>query len=339
MSEVGSDMAVGYLTKVSFHANIRILKGDLYGNAYAVNEDHEDSWLKGEVGNTFKLEDSFGKTLRLDDIFVEGRLPRNTPHGSLLKYVPDNLLQDIQRRDYSLYMTSSNTRIKLINPIIVNLEKTYTVNPLLNGRFENNSNSYIDLKFEILCDKYLEVPMCDAATIKKVMRSIIKKNLLIPLVSRHEMLTIQATVAEMKARASLRDMLAESQWGKYVTNGFIMVQGNSKKWYQIFMKQKHVRVYDKGKFIKELCIHTAANEVPPTDHVLNLKIMVECDEQAVWDNSNPYDPTAKSNRIIQEDSESLIDALSKLKKDNHFLENRVERQRQRSEDDFFREYA
>jgi len=78
--------------------------------------------------------------------------------------------------------------------------------------------------------------------------------------------------------------------------------------------------------------------VPPTDHVLNMKIMIECDEQSIWDNSNLYEPSKKIAKVIEENS-NIIDLFSKLKKDRHFLNDRIERKRQRMENEFFRDYA
>jgi len=106
----------------------------------------------------------------------------------------------------------------------------------------------------------------------------------------------------------------------------------------VFNKQHHLRVYDKGKFIKELCIHTDAKEVPATDHVINMKIMLECDEQAVWDNSNLYAPR-KVETIIPEDNGNILDLFSKLKTDRQFVNNKIEQSRQLDEDNFFREWA
>jgi len=234
-------------------------------------------------------------------------------------------------------------RMQLINPVITRLEKNYTVPTIPHlaeePAYHRGMNLQgIDLEFEILCDSYTEVPNYNAATIKEVIKEVLKKNIKIIIPSRQETLTIQASIAEMKARTTLRDMLSEKDFRKYLINGFVMVQGDTGKWYQIFMKQKHVRVYERGKFIKELCIHTAAKECPPTDHALHLKIMVECDEQAIWDNSNLYEPTKKINKVIQEES-NIIDIFSKLKHDHKYLVDRKEAQRQRWEDEFFRDYA
>jgi len=94
------------------------------------------------------------------------------------------------------------------------------------------------------------------------------------------------TPAELKARETLRDMITEAEWRRYVTNAFIMVRGASGNWYQIFGRRyERLRVYRDGKQIQAICIHTD-EKCPPTDHVLNMKILIEIDEQAVLQGGN-----------------------------------------------------
>ena len=108
-------------------------------------------------------------------------------------------------------------------------------------------------------------------------------------------------------------MISEKEWRRYVTNGFLMVRGASGKWYQIFNNQKHTRVYEKGKLIKEICIHTD-QACRNTDHVLNLKMLVEFDENSIWAGGNKYD--ARPQTLVQPDQayENVIDLYSRLKK-------------------------
>lgn len=91
--------------------------------------------------------------------------------------------------------------------------------------------------------------------------------------------------SELKARSTLRDLISEKAYRRYLINGFIMVRGKSGRYYQIFSDQRHTKVYENEKCINEICIHT--NKIcPPTDHVINLKMLVEFDEQEVWDGGN-----------------------------------------------------
>jgi len=335
------------LRKTAFIFKMRLYKDPLEERDHRRNFN-EDAWLRHKIHALIDLEDPKGSKFSLDDIFLGSHnLPTGLRQDEILAYYPNELQHYLQNKNYSMFINMGNPsapqRMELSNPVITRLEKNYTVPPIPHlaeepAQHRGMNLTGIDLEFEILCDSCTEVPHYNAATIKEVIKEVLKKNIKMIIPSRQETLTLQASIAEMKARATLRDMLSEKDYRKYLINGFVMVLGDSGKWYQIFMKQKHVRVYERGKFVKELCIHTSAKECPPTDHVLNLKIMVECDEQSIWDNSNLYEPSKKLNRIIQEES-NIIDIFSKLKQDRKYLLDRKEAQRQRWEDDFFRDYA
>ena len=101
---------------------------------------------------------------------------------------------------------------------------------------------------------------------------------------------------ELKAQETLRDMISESDWRKYVTNGYVMVKGQSTKWYQVF-RDRRLAVYEGGKKICELCIHS--QNCPPTDHVINMKTLLELDEGAVWAGSNAYGISQEYARKLQ----------------------------------------
>ena len=122
-------------------------------------------------------------------------------------------------------------------------------------------------------------------------RNIIKQNLLIKTVSRNCSSKMEVTPAEELARAALRDQITEKEWRMYVTNGFIMIQGESKFWYQIFASNQRTKVYKDNRLTHQICLHSDSS-VPPTDHVLNLKTLVEMDESLIWREGNisPVDP-------------------------------------------------
>ena len=119
---------------------------------------------------------------------------------------------------------------------------------------------------------------------KSEVRQRIKGNLTV-FTRFRQMLHRTPTPPEEKARNCLRDMITEEDYRRYITNGFLMVKGKSGKFYQIFHNQTNVRVYSKGKHTNSLCIHTH-KDCPPTDHIINLKFLIEFDEDAFWKLSN-----------------------------------------------------
>jgi hypothetical protein len=116
---------------------------------------------------------------------------------------------------------------------------------------------------------------------KALLKEKIRQNLLIRTVSRS--LNRAVSPEEQRARDSLRDLISEQDWRRYVTNGFIMVKGYD-CWYQIF-NEGNIKVYRKGKHTHSICIHTDQS-CPPTDHVLNMKLLVEIDEAQIWRGGN-----------------------------------------------------
>lgn len=98
----------------------------------------------------------------------------------------------------------------------------------------------------------------------------------------------KVSAQEQKARETLREMITESEYRRYLTNGFVMVKGGkSGLWYQIFSKQTGhwLFSYKDGKLFERLCIHTD-NLCPPTDHVINMKVLAEIDEEALRKGAN-----------------------------------------------------
>jgi hypothetical protein len=124
---------------------------------------------------------------------------------------------------------------------------------------------------------------------KAILKEKIRQNLLIRTVSRS--LNRAVSPEEQRARDSLRDLISEQDWRRYVTNGFIMVKGYD-CWYQIF-NEGNIKVYRKGKITHSICIHTDRS-CPPTDHVLNMKLLVEIDEAQIWRGGNITDYNSNS---------------------------------------------
>ncbi len=119
-------------------------------------------------------------------------------------------------------------------------------------------------------------------TLKNTIKSIIKSNLLIKKDVRQRALANKISEQEIKARMTLRDQISERDWRRYLTNGFVLIKGISGRYYQVFNDQRHIKVYNKGKLTDEICIHTDASECPPTDHILNMMLLIQNDENLIW---------------------------------------------------------
>jgi hypothetical protein len=151
---------------------------------------------------------------------------------------------------------------------------------------------------------------------KEAIQKLIRQNLLIKT-GRRIPVSVKVSPQELKARETLRDMLSERDWRRYVTNGFIMVRGRElgRYWYQLFAnRSERVRIYERGTWVKSLCIHTDS-VCPPTDHVINMKVLIEIDEKEIWSGANTYQGGDPSRDFAPTKSSpsNLVEHLQKIK--------------------------
>lgn len=120
--------------------------------------------------------------------------------------------------------------------------------------------------------------------------------------------------AECKALKTLRDLITERAYRRYLTNGFIMVKGKE-NFYQVFRDSRHTKVYRDNRCIKEICINTT-KDCPPTDHVINLKLLIEFDENEIWNGGNTYHHISDRIPSIEQQPQSrLIDRYRMIKQE------------------------
>ena len=93
---------------------------------------------------------------------------------------------------------------------------------------------------------------------------------------------------EIKAIETLREMISESEYRKYIKYGFLLVPGRNGVTYQIFKSQWHTKVWKNGKIIEEICVRLRDRNCPPTDDVIAFKTMIEIDEQEFRSLGNVY---------------------------------------------------
>lgn len=92
---------------------------------------------------------------------------------------------------------------------------------------------------------------------------------------------------ERQAMETLRDMLSEKNFRKYIKDGFIVVRGISGKHYQIFRRNSHIKVWQNGIIISEICVYIR-DRIPSTDRVIAFKIMIETEEEELYRIGNVY---------------------------------------------------
>ena len=93
---------------------------------------------------------------------------------------------------------------------------------------------------------------------------------------------------ESKALDTLREMITETDFRRYLVYGFLLIKGQSGKVYQVFRTQHHTKVWEKGKKVEEVCAYIKDSKIPPTDKLIAFKTMIETDEDLFRKAGNVY---------------------------------------------------
>lgn len=132
---------------------------------------------------------------------------------------------------------------------------------------------------------------CDYYTYKhqmshrQLLQQKLKNNLTI--ISKTRIVKTDDTGSEQVAKETLREMVSESEFRKYLKYGFVLVKSDSGATYQILKNKSHIKVWKGGLLIEEICVRLQG-AVPPTDNLIAFKTMIETDEQAFRQLGNIY---------------------------------------------------
>lgn len=118
-------------------------------------------------------------------------------------------------------------------------------------------------------------------------RNEIRSNLIIHTSKRGHDLG-KVSEGEWIAMQTLREMISESDYRKYLRYGFISIIGKSGKIYQIFRNNWHTKVFSNGVLIEEICVRITDKKIPPTDNVIAFKTIIETDEESFAAMGNVY---------------------------------------------------
>jgi len=135
-------------------------------------------------------------------------------------------------------------------------------------------NAYLEAEI-----KFKTEPMKFESSPSKFHRKMIqlRRNMTIIVHSRAEPIR-KAEDNEMNAIDTLREMITEAEFRKYMTHGFLLVKGASGLVYQVFRNRAHTKVWENGQVIEEVCVRIKERKIPPTDNVIAFKILIETSE-------------------------------------------------------------
>jgi len=105
-------------------------------------------------------------------------------------------------------------------------------------------------------------------------------------------LILDAPENEYRAIETLREMITETEFRKYIKDSFILVSGRSGDVYQIFRTRAHTKVWRSGRVVEEVCVRIKDKAIPPTDNVIAFKTLIEVDEKEFKKLGNVYSMVA-----------------------------------------------
>jgi len=123
---------------------------------------------------------------------------------------------------------------------------------------------------------------------KRTFKTRMRQNLAIHIKSRTSPVT-NISPEEEVALTTLREMISESDFRRYLRDGFLCVRGVSGRMYQLFRNRWHAKVWENGVLVQEVCTRISSNiNVPPTDNIIAFKVMIECHEDEFLSIGNVY---------------------------------------------------
>jgi len=150
----------------------------------------------------------------------------------------------------------------------------------------------IEIDIETVNYTYSDYPFeanpADPEAIIKTVRANLRSKLTIIVKSRAQPIR-NIPENEQRAIETLREMITEAEFRKYIKDGFILVRGLSGRVYQIFRNHPHTKVWEKGKLVEEVCVRIDYKaSVPPTDNVIAFRTAILCSEDEFRKLGNVY---------------------------------------------------
>jgi hypothetical protein len=124
-------------------------------------------------------------------------------------------------------------------------------------------------------------------TLKDIIKKTIWENINVGVIHRSKIFH-NLSSSEWQALETLREMITEKDFRKYLKQGFILVRGPSGLIYQVFRNNQHIKVWDKGNLIEEICVRIQSGDVPLTDNIIAFKTIIETDENEIHQLGNVY---------------------------------------------------
>lgn len=133
-------------------------------------------------------------------------------------------------------------------------------------------------------------------TREEQLRQMLKQKLTPQILFKRNGLSIPLKDPEKRARETLKNIVGEDRFKRYLKHGFLTLKGKSGLIYQIFPGHEMTKVWKNGEFIEKMCVVFVDSSVPPTDSVIMRMLVILDDEDAFRKRANVF-PVAGCNYI------------------------------------------
>lgn len=146
------------------------------------------------------------------------------------------------------------------------------------------------------------------------MRQMIRDRMGPAIHCRRNSMSIAKDVREERARQTLRRILGDQAFKKFIRNGFITVVPKSGLTYRIYPGSGMTDVYDRGIKVDRLCVVLAGN-FPPTDSLIMRYLLILNDEGEFSKYAIKHHVSQNSKKLIfpAQEVKPLTEAWAKLK--------------------------
>ena len=145
------------------------------------------------------------------------------------------------------------------------------------------------------------------------LREIIQKRNAPMILTERKSLLVPTNDREVRARGTLRRLLGEDKFFRFLKDGFITVRAKSGLSYQIFPAHGITAVYRDGLQVERLCV-VLRGDFPPTDSLIMRYLVILNDENRFRSYAIKHQVVQKSQRLITGDQRSLTDIFKEIKK-------------------------
>jgi len=222
--------------------------------------------------------------------FADSLYITNTSGTITYPYIVQNKGLKIETNQGTIKVTGSGSSSYYTSAIKLKYDLKHD-NYITNGYVVNTPNIYLETDTNITWASYGSsdssyyygnVVKLTPEQIKRIEFINRIKTVMVNTRSYNSLGGVQENTPEGRARALLREMVGPKEFARYLRRGSLTVVGNSGLHYVIYGNT--IRVFAKTitgklKFVESICIVFKNHEaLPPTDHVIMRKMMIEADE-------------------------------------------------------------